>query len=131
MKALLSHCQIWDSFMKATAIKMTSRIVSLSPDDSKIDMDAESQTQPQKPEDMDQKKEEPMPPVRQDAFGDEEFAEVKYKVLKWWCVFRSFAHMPRSRWLLTSSTGKEDCSWLPRLSLWASSHFLRLSEPSD
>ncbi|GFF79609.1 hypothetical protein IFM60648_05515 [Aspergillus lentulus] len=63
---------------------MTSRIVSLSPDDSKIDMDAESQTQPQKPEDMDQKKEEPMPPVRQDAFGDEEFAEVKYKVLKWW-----------------------------------------------
>ncbi|KAH2633794.1 hypothetical protein KXW54_003672 [Aspergillus fumigatus] len=47
-------------------------------------MKAESQTQAQKPEDMDQKKEEPMPPVRQDAFGDEEFAEVKYKVLKWW-----------------------------------------------
>lgn len=23
-------------------------------------------------------------PERQDAFGDEEFAEVKYKVLKWW-----------------------------------------------
>jgi hypothetical protein len=23
---------------------------------------------------------------RQDAFGDEEFAEVKYKVLKWWYV---------------------------------------------
>lgn len=22
----------------------------------------------------------------QDAFGDEEFAEVKYKVLKWWYV---------------------------------------------
>ncbi|KAF4769377.1 hypothetical protein HAV15_008472 [Penicillium sp. str.  len=25
-----------------------------------------------------------VPKVRQDAFGDEEFAEVKYKVLKWW-----------------------------------------------
>ncbi|KAJ5421502.1 Amino acid transporter transmembrane [Penicillium cf. griseofulvum] len=25
-----------------------------------------------------------VPNVRQDAFGDEEFAEVKYKVLKWW-----------------------------------------------
>ncbi|KAF7170209.1 hypothetical protein CNMCM5623_002706 [Aspergillus felis] len=61
---------------------MTSRIVSLSPDHS--NMDAESQTQAQKPEDMDQKKEEPVQPIRQDAFGDEEFAEVKYKVLKWW-----------------------------------------------
>ena len=27
-----------------------------------------------------------VPKVRQDAFGDEEFAEVKYKVLKWWYV---------------------------------------------
>ncbi|KAJ5114495.1 Amino acid transporter transmembrane [Penicillium alfredii] len=25
-----------------------------------------------------------VPPYREDAFGDEEFAEVKYKVLKWW-----------------------------------------------
>jgi hypothetical protein len=39
---------------------------------------------------MDQKKEQPMPHIRQDAFGDEEFAEVKYKVLKWWCVYRLF-----------------------------------------
>lgn len=31
----------------------------------------------------DEKKFDPNPP-RQDAFGDEEFAEVKYKVLKWW-----------------------------------------------
>jgi hypothetical protein len=54
-------------------------------------MDAESQTPAQKPEDMDQKKEQAMPPIRQDAFGDEEFAEVKYKVLKWWCVFQPFA----------------------------------------
>ncbi|KAL4883746.1 transmembrane amino acid transporter protein-domain-containing protein [Aspergillus karnatakaensis] len=30
----------------------------------------------------DEKKE--TPPYAQDAFGDEEFAEVKYKVLKWW-----------------------------------------------
>jgi len=27
-----------------------------------------------------------VPQYRQDAFGDEEFAEVKYKVLKWWYV---------------------------------------------
>jgi hypothetical protein len=26
------------------------------------------------------------PAYKQDAFGDEEFAEVKYKVLKWWYV---------------------------------------------
>ncbi|PLB50692.1 hypothetical protein P170DRAFT_406070 [Aspergillus steynii IBT 23096] len=32
---------------------------------------------------MDEKKLE-TPPYMQDAFGDEEFAEVKYKVLKWW-----------------------------------------------
>lgn len=30
-----------------------------------------------------------VPKVRQDAFGDEEFAEVKYKVLKWWYVCNS------------------------------------------
>ncbi|KAK1143182.1 hypothetical protein N8T08_006880 [Aspergillus melleus] len=32
---------------------------------------------------MDEKKLD-TPPYMQDAFGDEEFAEVKYKVLKWW-----------------------------------------------
>ena len=26
------------------------------------------------------------PPYRQDPYGNEEFAEVKYKVLKWWYV---------------------------------------------
>lgn len=31
-----------------------------------------------------------VPKVRQDAFGDEEFAEVKYKTLKWWYVSHSF-----------------------------------------
>jgi hypothetical protein len=25
-------------------------------------------------------------PYRQDVFGDEEHAEVKYKTLEWWCV---------------------------------------------
>lgn len=28
-------------------------------------------------------------PSNQDAFGNEEFAEVKYKVLKWWYVARA------------------------------------------
>lgn len=41
---------------------------------------------PQSLMEMDEKKEEP---VLQDAFGDEEFAEVKYKVLKWWYVDRT------------------------------------------
>ena len=31
----------------------------------------------------DEKKEDPAP-VYEDAFGNEEFAEVKYKTLKWW-----------------------------------------------
>lgn len=31
----------------------------------------------------DEKKEDPTP-VYEDAFGNEEFAEVKYKTLKWW-----------------------------------------------
>ncbi|KAG2416113.1 hypothetical protein HFD88_007305 [Aspergillus terreus] len=38
----------------------------------------------QEPVGADEKKGEIMSPPRQDAFGDEEFAEVKYKVLKWW-----------------------------------------------
>lgn len=29
-------------------------------------------------------------PQRQDAFGDEEHAEVKYKVLKWWYVISDY-----------------------------------------
>lgn len=34
-------------------------------------------------------KSDPTPP-RQDAFGDEEHAEVKYKVLTWWSVVSLF-----------------------------------------
>jgi hypothetical protein len=33
-----------------------------------------------------------VPQFRQDAFGDEEFAEVKYKVLKWWYVIAWFGN---------------------------------------
>lgn len=32
---------------------------------------------------MDEKKKDPTP-VYEDPFGNEEFAEVKYKTLKWW-----------------------------------------------
>ncbi|PKY06961.1 hypothetical protein P168DRAFT_230854 [Aspergillus campestris IBT 28561] len=34
--------------------------------------------------DMDEKKIDERPPSMQDAFGDEEHAEIKYKTLKWW-----------------------------------------------
>ncbi|KAJ5463386.1 Amino acid transportertransmembrane [Penicillium sp. IBT 31633x] len=55
-----------------------------SPDDSNFDSrekgmninPADLYTDPEKLVDV--------PKVRQDAFGDEEFAEVKYKTLKWW-----------------------------------------------
>lgn len=33
---------------------------------------------------MDEKKEDLTPAYPQDAFGNEEFAEVKYKTLRWW-----------------------------------------------
>ncbi|CAG7959143.1 unnamed protein product [Penicillium salamii] len=36
------------------------------------------------PDTVDSEKSLDVPQYRQDAFGDEEFAEVKYKVLKWW-----------------------------------------------
>ena len=38
--------------------------------------------------DMDEKKVDETPDV-QDAFGDEEHAEVQYKTLKWWYVLTS------------------------------------------
>ncbi|XHG02505.1 hypothetical protein AWENTII_005855 [Aspergillus wentii] len=42
-----------------------------------------------RPASLDEKK-DPIPPYQQDAFGDEEFAEIKYKVLKWWqCGLRT------------------------------------------
>lgn len=38
------------------------------------------------PDAIDAEKKPDPTPQRQDAFGDEENAEVKYKVLKWWYV---------------------------------------------
>lgn len=38
------------------------------------------------PEEKDYKEDEVWEPTVQDAFGNEETAEVKYKVLKWWYV---------------------------------------------
>lgn len=38
------------------------------------------------PDEKDFKGEEEWEPTVQDAFGNEETAEVKYKVLKWWYV---------------------------------------------
>lgn len=38
---------------------------------------------------IDEKKDDQIPAYQQDAFGNEEFAEVKYKVLKWWYVWNS------------------------------------------
>lgn len=40
--------------------------------------------------DMDEKKIDEIPPYMQDAFGDEEHAEIKYKTLKWWYVLTSW-----------------------------------------
>ncbi|GMF77651.1 unnamed protein product [Aspergillus oryzae] len=64
------------------------QIVSLSPATNRVEQ--VEQQEKHMPADqgsfnIDEKKEE-IPPYMQDAFGDEEFAEVKYKVLKWWCV---------------------------------------------
>lgn len=58
---------------------MTSQIVDIRP--------AQPAEQAiEKPEDAQdiEEKPDPSPSQRQDAFGDEEHAEVKYKVLKWW-----------------------------------------------
>lgn len=50
-------------------------------------------------------------PQRQDAFGDEEFAEVKYKVLKWWYESRPFLPLNTLATFaiadIGNSTGKE------------------------
>ena len=53
---------------------MSSQIVDIRPAQA-------VQEYPDVPQDTDEKKIDP--PERQDAFGDEEHAEVKYKVLKW------------------------------------------------
>lgn len=59
----------------------------MSPSHSALDFDSNEKSPYINPADLmsDPEKFE-VPKVRQDAFGDEEFAEVKYKVLRWWYV---------------------------------------------
>jgi len=59
--------------------------------------------------DLELEKPDPVP-LRQDAFGDEEHAEVKYKVLEWWYVPLLVGVL----WLVClqiRDTGKVGCSW--------------------
>ncbi|KAE8386783.1 transmembrane amino acid transporter protein-domain-containing protein [Aspergillus alliaceus] len=62
------------------------QIVSLPP--TAVHVEQVQQQEKALPTDQDSlnidEKKEITPPYMQDAFGDEEFAEVKYKVLKWW-----------------------------------------------
>ncbi|KAE8308585.1 Transmembrane amino acid transporter protein [Aspergillus parasiticus SU-1] len=62
------------------------QIVSLSPAANRVEqVEQQEKRMPTDQEsfNIDEKKED-ITPYMQDAFGDEEFAEVKYKVLKWW-----------------------------------------------
>lgn len=43
-----------------------------------------------------------------DAFGDEEFAEVKYKTLTWWFVFLCYS-LDISLVLISGEIGREAC----------------------
>lgn len=56
-----------------------SQIVDIQPDIPALDRGCPVE------KDLELEKADPAP-LRQDAFGDEEHAEVKYKVLKWWYV---------------------------------------------
>jgi hypothetical protein len=58
----------------AEVMEAASRPKSIDLDPVDLEGDEKSNTTPQ---------------YKQDAFGDEEFAEVKYKVLKWWYVFNA------------------------------------------
>jgi hypothetical protein len=50
-------------------------------------------------------------PQRQDAFGDEENAEIKYKTLKWWYVLMILCLFS----FLTTFPGREVYLWWPKL----------------
>ena len=73
---------------------------------------------------IDDKKDDQIPAYQQDAFGNEEFAEVKYKVLKWWYALRLHQPLDCHRhsdptWTsqLTCSfctTGNAGYSWSPK-----------------
>lgn len=66
-------------------------IFAMSSSPAGLDFDSNEKSHYVNPADLqsDPEKFVEVPKVRQDAFGDEEFAEVKYKVLKWWYVCNS------------------------------------------
>ena len=68
-------------------------IFAMSSSPAGLDFDSNEKSHYVNPADLqsDPEKFVEVPKVRQDAFGDEEFAEVKYKVLKWWyvCIARN------------------------------------------
>ncbi|OGM50864.1 amino acid transporter, partial [Aspergillus bombycis] len=71
---------------KKVVIMSPPQIVSLSPPVNHVEqVEQQDKRMPddQRSFNIDEKKED-IPQYMQDAFGDEEFAEVKYKVLKWW-----------------------------------------------
>jgi hypothetical protein len=62
-------------------INMRSQIVDVPPTSPDPDLDIHEA------DDIPREIEKPdLTPHRQDAFGDEEHAEIKYKVLEWWYV---------------------------------------------
>lgn len=74
-------------------------------------------------------------PADNDAFGNEEFAEVKYKVLKWWCVYCRFVRCRCSTTCIGADAdnalfflGNAVFSWLPKPCPWASCHSQLLSQ---
>lgn len=62
---------------------MVSRSVSPTPIDLEHGHEQKNTTSDQILASTDEKKEDPTP-AYEDAFGNEEFAEVKYKTLEWW-----------------------------------------------
>lgn len=64
-------------------VTLSSQIVDISPSGSIVSELEEQRNEMSDAIHADEKKIEPTP-TRQDAFGDETHAEVKYKVLKWW-----------------------------------------------
>lgn len=79
---------LWASLTRGIATRspaadMTVQIVDVPPpSDLEIGEQHKNSTQVD-PEYLDDEK-VASPPYRPDPYGDEEFAEVKYKVLKWW-----------------------------------------------
>lgn len=64
-------------------VTSSSQIVDVSPSGSIVSGLEEQRNEMLDTSNIEDKKIEPTP-TRQDVFGDETHAEVKYKVLKWW-----------------------------------------------